>query len=145
MRVRIADLKRLALFFLERAALIDPELHGEISIALLDDDGMRELNKLFLGRNATTDVLSFRYGRQSGQPETIAGECIINAQRALHLGPRHGGAARELALYLAHACDHLAGEEDDNEQRRRRMRRRELRWLREAKNRNLLNEDMIRI
>ena len=40
-------------------------------------------------------------------------------------------ADRELALYLAHGCDHLTGADDATPAGRARMRRRELGWLRE--------------
>ncbi len=137
-------LKRLTLFFLERAARLDPGLDGEISLTLLDDAAMRRLNRRFSGCDETTDVLSFRYAQPSGVSETTIGECVVNAERALHAGVRYGGTARELALYIAHACDHLTGADDAGEPERRRMRRRELRWLREAAGCGLLTEDLIR-
>ena len=39
------------------------------------------------------------------------------------------GADAELALYLAHGLDHLAGSDDDAPAGYRAMRRRELRWI----------------
>ena len=143
LRPQTADLKRLALFFLERAVRIDPSLDGEVSVLLMDDEGMRALNRRFSGRDETTDVLSFRYLPQAGIRGGTTGECMVNAERALQLGKRHGGVARELALYIAHACDHLTGADDADDRQRRRMRRRELRWLREAAARGLLTEDMV--
>jgi len=51
---------------------------------------------------------------------------------------RAGGPDRELALYLAHGCDHLAGADDATPRQRAAMRRRELRWLRAAAHADLL-------
>ena len=78
-------------------------------------------------------------GEQMGKPRAAGpdrkgspqfAELVINAERALAEGRRRaGGAARELALYLAHGMDHLAGRDDDTPARRRAMRRRETRWL----------------
>jgi len=60
------------------------------------------------------------------------GEMVVNAERAREEGAkRDGGTARELALYVAHGFDHLAGADDDTPARRRAMRRRETRWLAE--------------
>lgn len=144
LRVRTAPLKRLVAFFLQRAARLDPGLQGEITVVLLADSGMRRLNRRFLGRDEPTDVLSFRYEQPPGIPAAAAGECFVNAERAQHLGPRHGGVARELALYLAHACDHLTGADDTTRAQQRQMRRREQRWLRAATERQLLTEDIVR-
>lgn len=145
LRVQTAKLKRLVAFFLQRAERLDPSLRGAVSIVLLGDSGMRRLNRRFLGCDETTDVLSFRYATSAADPDDLtAGECVVNAQRALQVGPLHGGVARELALYLAHACDHLAGADDATETQRRRMRRREQRWLRQAKNQCLLTDSLLR-
>ena len=56
----------------------------------------------------------------------------MNISQAHRLGRRYGGPAHELALYIAHGCDHLAGEDDTTPAQRQRMRKRELRWLREV-------------
>ena len=39
---------------------------GEFSVAFVSDRRMRELNKFFRGKDATTDVLSFPHVRMSG-------------------------------------------------------------------------------
>jgi len=66
----------------------------------------------------------------------VPGACPATAERGVNpegAQPegrrRPGGAARELALYLAHGLDHLAGRDDDAPARRRAMRRRETAWL----------------
>lgn len=105
---------------------------------------MRRLNRRFSGHDETTDVLSFRFTDQPGMTGVTLGECVVNAERALRVGPRYGGTARELALYIAHACDHLSGADDAGESQRRRMRQRELRWLREAAAQGALTEDIIK-
>ena len=58
-------------------------------------------------------------------------EIIVNAERAWLAGSRRRGwsPSRELALYIAHGCDHLNDERDTTPAGRRRMRRRELHWL----------------
>jgi rRNA maturation RNase YbeY len=105
---------------------------GEISVFVTDHKGIRELNRRHLGRDAVTDVLAFALPPLPGE-DAPAGELIVNAERALELGrARRGGPARELAFYLAHACDHLGGARDHTPAARRRMQARERRWLRRA-------------
>jgi ssRNA-specific RNase YbeY (16S rRNA maturation enzyme) len=50
------DLLRVALLTLER---VQVEESVEISLLVTDDDGLRELNREFRGRDEATDVLSF--------------------------------------------------------------------------------------
>lgn len=83
------------------------------------------------GIRQQTDVVTQRYlampGVDTGGDE---GEIIVNAERAAQEGARRkGGAARELALYIAHGMDHLAGFDDATPAERQAMRRREMNWL----------------
>jgi ssRNA-specific RNase YbeY (16S rRNA maturation enzyme) len=81
------------------------------------------------GIRVQTDVISQAYLPIPGVSGPTA-ELVINLQRAIELGSRRpGGPTAELALYLAHGIDHLAGHDDDTPAARRSMRRRELRWL----------------
>jgi probable rRNA maturation factor len=102
------------------------------SLILTDDDGIRRVNRLYLGQDCPTDVISFTYPPFPGDIVPGGGEIYVNVERARRIGPRFGGADRELALYIAHGCNHTAGEKDDTTAGRKRMRRRELRWLGEA-------------
>jgi len=101
-----------------------------VCVILTDDALIRRINQEFLGHDRTTDVVSFVYPALPGQEGGAVGEVFVNVQQALRLGPRYGGAARELALYAIHGCDHLSGADDATEAERRRMRGRECRWLR---------------
>jgi rRNA maturation RNase YbeY len=102
---------------------------GDLSIALVDDRGIIEWNRRLFGKSHPTDVISIGYPRPGAEGQVCDGEICINAERALAVGPRYGGVARELALYLAHGINHLTGADDHAPEGRRRMRRRELRWL----------------
>ena len=101
-----------------------------VSIVLADDALIRTINRDFLGHDEPTDVVSFAYSTLPGQNDNATGEVFVNVQQALRLGPRYRGAARELALYAVHGCDHLSGADDATQAERRRMRDRECRWLR---------------
>ena len=105
------------------------EPYAELAVMLVGDADMPDCKERVFGVRRQTDVISLAYAAIPGiQPATA--ELVINAERALQEGAdRPGGAARELALYLAHGLDHLAGHDDDTPAARRSMRRRETRWL----------------
>lgn len=135
-RARIAGLVR---FLFARAHRLDPlSIWRELSIVFTDDAGIAPVAGRFFGEARPTDVIAFRYTPNPGDEPGPDGELVINVECAARVGPRYGGTARECALYLAHGCDHLMGGRDATPEERRRMRRRELRWLRQARERGLL-------
>lgn len=103
----------------------------------MDDAGIAQVNRALLDHAGPTDVITARYLAVPGEEEGDIAELYINVERAVHLATARWPAGRELALYLAHGCDHLAGEVDDTLPRQTRMRRRELKWLRDAANADL--------
>ena len=107
-------------------------LWREITVILTDDAGITPLNLRIMRHEGSTDVITQRYEPLPGEPDGMYGELLVNVERAWQVGaPRRGwSAARELALYIAHGCDHLNDAEDATPAGRQRMRRRELRWLR---------------
>ena len=108
---------------------------NEIAVILTDDRGIVPLNQAFLAKAEVTDVISFQYEPVPGDGDLRCGDIVVNVEQALRRGrPSRSMAkpSRELALYIAHGCDHLTGGTDDDPAGVRRMRRRELRWLRRA-------------
>ena len=105
--------------------------YGAIDIILVDDAGIVPINTAALGHEGATDVITLPYPAIPGEDSGATAEIVINVERAWQQGGRDPQTAdRELALYLAHACDHLRGFDDDTPAARRAMRRREWRWLR---------------
>lgn len=106
-----------------QTALEQEGREAELSLALVDDEGIVELNRRFLGREGVTDVLAFPYGESEGKVE---GEIIVNAELAVRQAEdRPHGAKEELLLYIAHGVLHLLGYDDHEPEETRRMRRRE--------------------
>ena len=80
----------------------DPERMGEVSVALVDEEAIRELNLKYRGKDAPTDVLSFEidgpYGEMVGEivicPSVSSSEMPVEelvVHGALHLsGMDHG-------------------------------------------------------
>ena len=74
-----------------------------------------------------------------GESESSA-EIVINMERVRDVGDDHQGYHRELALYLAHGCNHLTGVDDQTPADRRLMRRRERRWINQADELGMLTD-----
>ena len=127
-------MRRLTQDFAERARTPAEPPWQEVTVHLLDDAGITSVNRAVMGHDGPTDVITQRYTPIPGEPGGLIGELFINVERAHQAAPRRAGwsADRELALYLAHGCDHLAGADDAMPRERARMRRRELAWLRLA-------------
>lgn len=138
-RISAPRLRRLAAWLMAQAAQRDPSLAGTVlSIALLDDAGITPINQRFVRHAGPTDVISFRYAPLPGAPGGTA-ELVINVERAVQEARRRGHpASRELGLYLAHGCLHLAGEDDATPVQRIRMQRIQNRWLQQAERGGLL-------
>ncbi|MDD2597604.1 MAG: rRNA maturation RNase YbeY [Kiritimatiellae bacterium] len=112
---------------------------SEVSVYLLNDDSIAPVHRAIQGVAGTTDVITQRYEPVPGEPEGLTGEIFVNLQCACREGNRRGeedptwSVDKELALYIAHGCDHLTDAEDETEEGFQSMRARELRWLDELK------------
>lgn len=105
-----------------------------VEIALLDDAAMCRANWSIFGKAGTTDVISLYYP-PANAAIVPAADVLVNVERALVEGRgalrgRNWSTACELALYVAHGCDHLCGADDNFPSARRRMLARERRWVR---------------
>lgn len=91
--------------------LVDAGINeGSVSLALVDDATIHELNKRFLAHDEPTDVLSFALEQRAGYLE---GEIIVSGDTAVRSGRRFGWPAEdELLLYVIHGTLHLVGYDD---------------------------------
>jgi probable rRNA maturation factor len=130
----IAGIKRLTALFMQLASALAPHVKWKlVSVLLTDDCGIRLLKQSHFGIHEVTDVISFRYDPVPGETDGCMGEIAVNTQKALELTKKGSwNADKELALYIAHGCDHLTGADDRMSAGRARMRRRELEWLKKA-------------
>jgi probable rRNA maturation factor len=105
---------------------------GELSITLVDQERMRELNEQYRGEPHPTDVLSFPIDEQLpntkaaselGAPPRMIGEVVLCPEVALRQS--QAGLDAEMELLVAHGVLHLLGYDHDSEDHAARMRRRE--------------------
>jgi probable rRNA maturation factor len=98
-----------------------------ISLAIVDDPTIHELNRRFLKHDYPTDVLSFVL-EDDGQ--RLDGEIIVSADYAARSAPDYGWSAEdELLLYVIHGTLHLVGFDDLDDEPRAEMRKRERHYL----------------
>lgn len=101
---------------------------AEISIAVVDDSKMHELNLRYLNHDYATDVLSFRLDEEGeGQLE---GEIIVSIDTAEREALEYGWKREdELLLYVIHGALHLVGYDDQDVSDRKAMRDAEAKHL----------------
>jgi probable rRNA maturation factor len=102
---------------------------AEISLTLVDNATIRQLNRRHLEHDWPTDVISFLL-TDPAEPE-LAGEVIVSAEMALTTAAEIGADPwAELALYVVHGLLHLCGYDDTTDAAAISMRAREARALR---------------
>jgi probable rRNA maturation factor len=100
---------------------------GVISIAVVDDPTMQDLNRRYLQHDYPTDVLSFLLEQRPG---SVEGEVVVSADTAADRCHSYGWSPDdELLLYVIHGALHLAGYDDGDADQRAAMRRREEHFL----------------
>lgn len=91
---------------------------AEVSLTLVDDAAIRELNRTYRGVDAPTDVLSFALeetapeepGYTDPGEDRLLGDIIISVPTAVRQAGEYGHSlARELAFLAVHGFLHLLG------------------------------------
>ena len=88
---------------------------AEISVALVEDEAIHQVNRQFLGHDYATDVISFPL---SESDERLEGELVISTETAVRVAQKirqhceTWDAVGELMLYLTHGTLHLVGLDD---------------------------------
>jgi len=119
-------MRRTAIRILNALACPDAEL----SVVIVADEEIRDLNRDFLGRDRPTNVLSFpmREGEASGLHPELLGDVVISADTAARDAAEAGGEfEKELCFLLLHGILHLVGfnHEEVSEEEIRRMEAKE--------------------
>jgi probable rRNA maturation factor len=101
---------------------------AEISLALVDNATIHQLNKRYLNHDEPTDVLSFPLSEPHAKK--LAGELVIGAEVALQQAADRGHDVQaEIALYVIHGLLHLCGFDDKTDDAANAMRQRERHYL----------------
>jgi probable rRNA maturation factor len=100
---------------------------ADISLAVVNDRTIAELNERFLDHQGPTDVISFALEDQTAaRAGTIDGEIVVSAETAIRAAGRFGTSMQyELLLYAIHGTLHLTGYDDLTAAKCKIMRRKE--------------------
>ncbi len=80
---------------------------GEISLTLLDDDSIREMNRTYLGEDVPTDVISFALHEGD---EAVLGDVYVGDERAAIQAVEAGvSLEEELGRLSIHGTLHVLG------------------------------------
>lgn len=117
------------------AVTLDSEHFGrraEISVVFTDNEGIRELNRLYREKDSATDVLSFPIYEKEELPlqteePVMLGDVVLSLERALQQAEEYGHSfEREVAFLTVHSMLHLLGyDHETGEEDRLAMRARE--------------------
>lgn len=100
---------------------------GEVSIAIVNDAAMHELNRQYLQHDYPTDVLSFVLEEDETR---LIGQLIVSADYAAREAPTFGWTTDdELLLYTIHGALHLVGYDDLEPDLKAEMREQEVAYL----------------
>ena len=128
-RIRQAGLRDLVRRICRRFKL----KRAVVSIAIVDDDPMRKLNRRFLERKSTSDCLSFDLSDEKDPGNLRFFELVVNGAMAVREARRRGHSPEaELALYITHGLLHNLGFDDDTQTGAGRMHDTEDEILQEA-------------
>ncbi len=93
-----------------------------VTVVLVSDRKIKELNRTYRGRNRPTDVLSFSY-----DDESYLGDIIISVETAQRQAQEEGHSLeRELSILVIHGFLHLLGYDHETDQGEMRALERKL-------------------
>jgi probable rRNA maturation factor len=100
---------------------------GEISIAVMDDAAIRQLNHEYLDHDWATDVITFPL---EDEDSLLEGEIIVSRETADRESANHPWSGDdELLLYVIHGMLHLVGYDDTDDEARAEMKAAERDYL----------------
>lgn len=112
----------------------NPHLDPEVSILLVDDPAIQELNCQYRGIDRPTDVLSFAMEEEtedsppfiSPEEDNILGDIVISLETARRQAEEYGHSLeRELGFLTVHGVLHLLGYDHGTKEEETTMRAKE--------------------
>jgi len=117
------------------AAEVDLPVEMEVSVTIVDDENIREINREYREIDKSTDVLSFPmfsfsepevFDEEIFEGENMLGDIIISLETAARQAEEYGhSAAREVSFLTVHSMLHLLGYDHIEDDDRVIMRERE--------------------
>ena len=99
--------------------------NAEISIAIVSDERIHEINRQFLNHDYPTDVITFELGTNPAT-DNFQAEIVVSAETAMQIAEEVDTTLEmELILYVIHGSLHLTGLDDHSDEDRIEMRKNE--------------------
>ncbi len=128
-RLKVSSLKKLAEKILE-----NENAKAVLNLIFVDDGYMKRLNRKFLGKNKTTDVLSFPFELDSNKDSTFLGEVYISLEQARRQAKEYQVSfSDELKRLVTHGVLHLLGYDHKTQKEALEMSKKEGKYLRANK------------
>ena len=97
--------------------------YSSISVLLVSDEDIQEVNKKYLGHDYSTDVLTFPLHQDS---EPIEGEIYVSLQTTERNSKTYNNShSSEIIRVVIHGMLHLTGYEDSTSESREEMKKKE--------------------
>lgn len=113
-----ADLESLVRAICQKFGVSD----ATITVGIVDDERISELNRQFLDHEGTTDSLSFDLSDGDDPDDPRVFDLIVNGQLAAREAAERGHTPRaELALYVTHGLLHQLGFDDATPEQAQKM------------------------
>ena len=113
------------------AALHDQVDDYEVSLRLVGDAEIHELNRDYRRKDKPTDVLAFAQREAAGAPKELLGDIVISVDTAKRQARR--GLYAELAMLASHGLCHLLGYDHRDDAEEKTMNARMARLRAEAR------------
>ena len=118
LKVKASNIKKMLKSVLKKENV----KNAEISVALVDNKKIVELNKKYLNKGQGTDVLSFLLDTNFDGQGTILGDIITSCEMAKESARRLKITAQaEVMNYIIHGLLHILGYDDDTSKKRHKM------------------------
>ncbi len=109
---------------IEACLAVSGQTGREVSLAVVDDQKMQEMNRTFRQVDKSTDVLSVSLADSPEDP--LLGEVVISLPRAIEQAADLGHSLlREMAFLAVHGTLHLCGHDHETPDGEREMTRRQ--------------------
>jgi len=104
--------------FTEKALAVVPAERAGVTVAFVSDRAMRELNRMWLHKRGTTDVLSFpaEQDRFEILDGPSLGDIVISVEQAARQAAEHKlSLEAEIAQLILHGLLHLSGHDHETD------------------------------
>ena len=100
---------------------------GQISVAVVNDRTIQDVNRQYLNHDYPTDVISFNL---TDDDQNLEGEVIVSWQTAKRVAEESGWTtSQELLLYIIHGMLHIVGLDDATTTQSKKMRQKERQYM----------------